>query len=123
MPNYKDPNGRLHWLDSDAFAYLLPAGTLEISQAEADAINAADQPAAQIPASVTPLQARRALLAAGKLAAVEAAVSAADQATQLAWQYAASFERASPFVASLATAVGLTDAQIDDLFRSAATFV
>lgn len=85
---------------------------------------AAWQPApVPVPASVTPLQARRALLAAGKLAAVETAVSAADQATQLAWQYAASFERASPFVASLAAAVGLTDAQIDDLFRSAATFV
>nr|WP_198982698.1 hypothetical protein [Herbaspirillum sp. ASV7] len=76
-----------------------------------------------VPVSVTPLQARRALLAADKLAAVETAVATADQATQLAWQYAASFERASPFVASLATAVGLTDAQIDDLFRSAATFV
>lgn len=85
---------------------------------------AAWQPApAPVPASVTPLQARRALLAAGKLAAVEAAVSAADQATQLAWQYAASFERASPFVASLAAAISLTDAQVDDLFRSAATFI
>ncbi|QDD62639.1 hypothetical protein EJD96_00020 (plasmid) [Herbaspirillum seropedicae] len=76
-----------------------------------------------VPASVTQSQARRALLAAGKLAAVETAVAAADQDTQIVWQYAATVERGSPFVAALAAAVGLTDAQIDDLFRRAATFV
>ena len=74
-----------------------------------------------VPLSVTPLQARRALLAAGKLDAVSSAVAVADQDTKLAWDYATSVERGSSFVASLAAAIGLTDAQVDDLFRTAAT--
>lgn len=75
-----------------------------------------------VPASVTQSQARRALLSAGMLAAVEAAVAAADQDTKIVWQYAAAVERNSQFVAALASAIGLDDGQVDDLFRLAATF-
>ncbi|MDR6394620.1 hypothetical protein [Herbaspirillum seropedicae] len=75
---------------------------------------------APVPVAVTPLQARRALLAAGLLDAVESAAAAADTETRLAWQFSSSVERASPFVANLAAALKLTDAQVDDLFRQAA---
>lgn len=62
-----------------------------------------------VPASVTPLQGRLALNAAGKLAAVKTAVAAAGQATQIWFEYATVWERAN----------GLTDAQIDALFIQA----
>jgi hypothetical protein len=74
-----------------------------------------------VPASVTPLQARRALRQAGLLAAVEAAVAQADDDTQDAWQYALSIERSNPIIAALAAQLDMTDEQIDDLFRLAAT--
>lgn len=64
-------------------------------------------------------QARAALLSAGLLATVEAAVAQADAFVQIAWADAVEFRRNSPTIAALQSAVGLTDAQIDDLFRSA----
>jgi hypothetical protein len=74
-----------------------------------------------IPQSVTPLQATRALLQAGFLDAVEAAVAAADRETQLAWAKATAFERNSPFVLGMKTVLGWTDEQVDSLFILAAT--
>lgn len=78
---------------------------------------------APVPASVTRFQARAALHLAGHLSAVEAAMAdpGMDPLARLAWQDALEFVRASPTVAGLAGALGLTDAQIDDLFRLAAT--
>ncbi|ASJ24320.1 DUF4376 domain-containing protein [Laribacter hongkongensis] len=35
MPNYKDTNGALHFLDDVAFAYILPAGCIPITDADA----------------------------------------------------------------------------------------
>ena len=48
MPTYKDPSNRLHFLsdadvESGGESYL-PAGTVKITDAEADAIRAANQP-------------------------------------------------------------------------------
>lgn len=68
-------------------------------------------------------QARAALHNAGFLGAVEAAVAAADPFVQIAWQDATEFYRGSPTIAALQAAVGLTDEQIDDLFRAAAQIV
>jgi hypothetical protein len=73
-----------------------------------------------IPVSVSPAQARLALLAAGKLAQVEAIVAAADPATRIAWDNATYIERNSPTVAALSAALGLTSAQLDALFTAAA---
>lgn len=42
MPNYKDTNNNLHFLDSSEHEYLLPAGYVEISEEEAEAIRAAN---------------------------------------------------------------------------------
>ena len=42
MPNYKDSNNQLHFLDSSEHEYLLPAGCVEISDEEAEAISAAN---------------------------------------------------------------------------------
>lgn len=75
-----------------------------------------------VPQSVSMFQARTALRRAGLLAAVEAAVDASgDPEIQDAWEYATEFPRSSPTIAALAAQIGLTDAQVDDLFRVAAT--
>lgn len=41
MPNFKDSNGGLHFLENVAFENLLPDGCVEITDAEAEAIRAA----------------------------------------------------------------------------------
>lgn len=38
MPYYKAPNNSVHFLDNSAHAHLLPAGTVEITDAEAEAL-------------------------------------------------------------------------------------
>jgi hypothetical protein len=48
-----------------------------------------------------------------------------DQAREEAWiewQDASSYERTNPLVVQVGQALGLTDAQMDDAFREAATF-
>lgn len=74
----------------------------------------------QIPQSVTRFQARGALLLAGLLDDVETAMAAcSDEMAKLAWQYAQEFKRDSPTIAVMATAIGIDDAKLDDLFRVA----
>lgn len=76
------------------------------------------------PASVTMRQARLALLAAGKLAAVQVAIDALPspqkEAAQIEWDYSNEVLRHNGFVAHLAPALGLTSAQLDALFVQAA---
>lgn len=74
-----------------------------------------------VPQVVSRFQARAALHQAGLLTAAEAAVAAADTLTQIAWADAQEFRRNSPTIAALAASIGLTETQIDDLFRQAAT--
>lgn len=83
---------------------------------------APNPPPTTIPTQVTPLQARKALLAAGLLAQVQAEISACTSDVQLSWEYASIFERGSPLIATVAGSLNLTSAQIDALFISAATF-
>ena len=45
--HYKSPNNSVHFLDDDSFAHLLPAGSIQITDAEAATIRAATQAAAQ----------------------------------------------------------------------------
>jgi hypothetical protein len=73
---------------------------------------------------VTPRQARLALLGAGKLADIETAIAALDEPTkaavQIEWEYAVSIERTSSWVVAMTQALGMTDAEVDDLFDQAA---
>lgn len=73
-----------------------------------------------VPQQVTMRQARLALLSTGLLDDVEAVISAAGRAAQLEWEYAAVVDRSNPAVAAVQQQQGMTDAQIDDLFREAA---
>lgn len=71
--------------------------------------------------TVTPRQARLALLAAGLLDQVEAAVASAGGATKITWDYAAVINRDDPLITTLGASLNLTSAQIDALFTQAAT--
>jgi hypothetical protein len=44
--HYKDPNGNLHFLEDSAMEYLLPAGTVPITDVEAQSIRTAQNPPA-----------------------------------------------------------------------------
>lgn len=83
-----------------------------------------DEPQAQIPVTViTMRQARLALLGAGLLDAVGAAIAGipGDQgaAARIEWEYAMTLRREHPLVAALAQSLGLTSEQIDALFEQA----
>lgn len=79
---------------------------------------------APVPAEVTMRQARLALLAAGLLDDVEAAIAGMDEpaktAAQIEWEYSNALERDNTLVAILGPALGLSTNQVDDLFRAAA---
>ncbi|UGA46806.1 hypothetical protein HU230_0012485 [Bradyrhizobium quebecense] len=91
------------------------------TQAAIEAVDTDTLLAAQaVPQTVTPLQARLALLGAGLLDQVTAAVNAAGGATLITWNYAAQFDRNDPMILSLGAALNLTAAQIDALFVQAA---
>jgi len=70
---------------------------------------------------VSRLQAKVALSEAGLLDAAEAAVEAStDARVKIAWKEASEFRRLSPAILLLQPELGLTDAQLDDIFRAAA---
>lgn len=77
-------------------------------------------PPVLVPASVSMRQARLALAAAGMLDMVSAAVAAAGQTVQIEWEYATSVDRHWPTLGALQQALGLSDAQLDALFVTAA---
>ena len=82
-------------------------------------------PLPPVPETVSPRQARLALLGIGMLEQVEQALAsltgAQGKAARIDWEYATEVQRKSPLIAALGPALGLTSAQIDDLFRSAVT--
>jgi hypothetical protein len=77
-----------------------------------------------VPQTVTMRQARLALLAAGKLAAVATAIAALPspqkEAAQIEWEFSSAVDRERPFVLLLGAALGLSSAQLDQLFITAA---
>lgn len=79
-------------------------------------------PVLLVPQQVTRYQARAALYKAGLLDDVEGfmALPDTDRLLVLAWQDAQTFKRHSPMVVDLGKVLGLTAAQIDELFIAAA---
>ena len=78
-------------------------------------------PPLSIPTIVSMRQARLALLQAGLLATVDAAIAAGTEADQITWEYATEVERNSPMVVNLSASLGLTEQQLNDLFTLAAS--
>lgn len=83
-----------------------------------------DMPRVEVPQEVTMRQARLALLAVGKLVAVNAAINALPDPQKTAaiieWEYSSTVRRDSQFVALLGPALGLDAAGLDALFIAAA---
>lgn len=78
-------------------------------------------PPPPIPQSVTRFQALAILAAGGYLDTVRTYIATLDQnnVQRLAWENAADWERSSPTLNALAAMLGLSDAQVDDLFVAA----
>lgn len=72
-----------------------------------------------VPASIPAWKGKAALREAGLFDAVEAAVAAAGGRVQDAWAGAPEWSRDSEFLHSLASGLGLTPGQIDQMFRNA----
>ena len=100
---------------------------MDVSEAELRADELADVEAlqhiaqpVQVPRVITIRQAKLALLAAGLLDDVDAAIAAADRATQIEWEYATEVHRSWPTLTAVQAVAGLTDEQVDGLFITAA---
>jgi hypothetical protein len=104
----------------DVFLGLVSAAGAHIGDAWDGKKFTSPAPVTPVPPSISPAQARLALLGAGLLDQVEAAVAGADLATHIAWAQATSIERDSPTVAALSAALGLSAAQLDALFIAGA---
>ena len=78
-------------------------------------------PPPPIPATVTRFQALAVLAAGGYLDTVRTYINTLDQnnVQRLAWENATDWERTSPTLNALATMLGLSDAQVDELFIAA----
>lgn len=80
-----------------------------------------------VPMTVPMVKAKLTLLAAGRLDEVDAVIAGLDpkvlgsRAVQLMWEYSTDIRRSSPELAQIASVVGLTEPEIDDLFRQAAS--
>lgn len=121
MRFYQAPDQSLHQIEPE-FAHMLPAGSVQISDEQAQAIIAAQTPQTFVPPAVTRFQARAALHLAGLLESVESLMADpnTDPLARIAWQDAQEFRRNSPTVLGMAAALGLTEAGLDALFIQAA---
>ena len=69
----------------------------------------------EVPQEITPLQSKLQLLEIGLLDEAEALVTA-DRRVQLYWEYASVIERDNEILLMMATSLGMTEEQLDDLF-------
>lgn len=110
--------------DLTARVAALQAG-IDACQSSLNADPSVEADPVHVPPVVTMRQARLALLGAGLLAGVDAAISAMPEPTKSAakieWEYSGTVERNRPFVQALTPALGMTAAQVDQLFIAAAT--
>ena len=75
------------------------------------------EPIDDVPKVISMRQCRLQLLASGFLDTVDQGIT--DTAAKIEWEYATTVERQSPLVSAMAALLGLTEAQVDDLFRQA----
>ena len=72
----------------------------------------------EVPQAITPLQSKLQLHKLGLLDDVEALVTG-DRTAQLYWEYALVIERDNEILLMMATSLGMTEEQLDDLFIKA----
>lgn len=83
--------------------------------------SAANPRLAEVPTSVTRRQLLLALVGIGVTRSAIRAQIGDNEAGLIEFDEASTFDRTHPLVASLATALGMTSSQVDDLYRTAAT--
>ena len=74
-----------------------------------------------VPQTVSPRQARLALVQSGLYDQVNATINALDKTTQVWWEYTLVIERQNPILLNVAAQIGLQSYQVDALFILAAT--
>lgn len=124
MKIFKTPNSQLFAFEADGSQdHLIRADMTEITEAEADAIRAAQtvSPDATV---VTMRQARLALLAVDLLDEVEVAINSISdaqqrKAAQIEWEFASTVEKNSPLIQMLAPSIGLDQVALTSLFNTA----
>ena len=103
----------------------LSARDAHIANMAEEAVRMEAEALAAIPTQVTMRQARLALLGAGLLSGIDAAINSLSEpdksAAKIEWEYAAVVQRDSGLVPAMAAALGMTEAQIDQLFITAST--
>jgi hypothetical protein len=116
---YFDYVGTLPWVfASDPAFQIDPTG----QQVTIDGtITGFERVATPSPSQVTPQQFRRALTRVGLRAAVEAAVATASQDMKDEWNFSTAILRNQPDLNAMATALGVSQSQLDDVFILAAT--
>lgn len=113
---------QMQMLRDDAAAFATPLTEYEVLIAEVEAaIVPYVAPPPVIPQSITMRQARLALLGAGLLDTVNAGMAGMSQAAQIEWEFASEVQRSNPLIGAMAAALGMTDAQLDDLFTLGST--
>ncbi len=105
------------WIVRDMFADTEVDGVL-VTKAEQEAKYLADKAKALVPISVTPRQARIALLRANMLDTVNQAV-ASNTEWAITWEFATEVKRDDPMIAAVQELLGKTELEIDELFITA----
>ena len=115
MRYYKSSNGGIF-----AFSDIqtVPDDLIPLTPEE---INALLSPPSMVPQVVSAAQGGIALIRAGLMDAVQAAVDAPETPSEVkwAWAHATTWDRSSPALAFLAGAAGITQEQMDALFMAA----
>lgn len=120
MLYFKNEQGRVYAYGSLEEREQFGAPDLVALTPEEEASHLAPPLESNVPDVVSRFQARAALLQAGLLSVAETAIASGDPIQQLAWADAQEFRRASPTVAAIGAALGLSEGDIDDLFIAAA---
>ncbi len=111
------------WINSDGLIY---EGEMRVGDREATTEEIEDwerERAEIVPTEVSGFQLRAALLDDESLSTVEAYMAeTADDVTALAWNHGSTVPRRGLVVEAIELALTRTGGDIDDLFRSAATF-
>ena len=123
--------GWLPWRFVEIQAEVLTGSTVEIFEDEVvETQTGRDKTAEEIEAelqdwrrmtSVTPLQIRRALRQVGLLDDVQNFIENSPVEIREAWEYAIQIDRNNGLIVNAAGTIGVSEQQVDDLFRLAAT--
>lgn len=123
MKHYKDENNGV-WAYDDDYTGAIHDGLIPINDEELGVLRSTESAPTLRITKVTMRQARLALLGAGKLPAVNAAIAAMQgaqgEAARIEWEYSQEVQRDRGLVSALSSQLGMTEEQLDALFTAAA---